>query len=59
MYKVYLPSINKTIKYRDVIEEKHLSSIRLNELTDDELTELLSRSVGYAEDLILFEFESR
>lgn len=42
-----------------VITEDKLIGVELSSFTDDQLQQLLHRSIGYAEDIILFEFESR
>jgi hypothetical protein len=47
------------INTSDCLTEKELEGISLTQFSDFELEQLLSKSVGYAEDLILFEFENR
>lgn len=59
MYTLHLASINQTITYKGMICEEDLLNIDLTQLDEEELQQLLSRAAGYAEDLILFELESR
>ena len=43
----------------DCLMDKDLIHVTLSEFTDDQLIQLLSKSIGPAENLILSEFQSR
>ncbi len=59
MHKLHLESINKTIEFEGAIEEKDLFDINLSLLSYSDLKLLYSEVVGYAENLVEFEFEAR
>ena len=42
-----------------MVTEETIKNLDLSKLSNEELNELLSEAVGYAEDLILFEFDAR
>lgn len=56
---MYLESIDKTIVYEGAIEEKNLEGVDLSLLSDCDLRRLYMEVVGYAENLVEFEMESR
>lgn len=56
---MYLESVNKTIEFKKTIKEKDLECIDLSLLSCSDLQLIYSEAVGYAENLVEFEIESR